>query len=135
MVKMAKMTRLTLAFFLAATLASACTQIELPAKQLLRGSELVFRGTVEAQRFSVGGGETLVFHVTRVWKGHVPETFEMAVNPMSGGCTRPFNKTLDVGTDLMIFADHSMGEREFSASAEPPTDKRLQQLGPGRKPK
>ena len=127
------LTRLLLALCIPAAAAYACTEVWLPTKQVKRHSEFVFRGTLTAQTFT-NGNEVLAFHVTRVWKGRVPETFELPVNPLAGGCTHLFASRVAIGTEFVIFA----GKTAFTGdevSARSPDAQWLQELGPGRKPK
>ena len=128
------LTRLLLAICISAA-AYACTEVWLPLKQAKRNSEFVFRGTLTAQTFPEGR-EILAFHVTRVWKGRVPETFEIAVNPLAGGCTHPFASRVSIGTEFVIFAGKTgLPGDEYAVGARSPDAQWLQELGPGRKPK
>ena len=129
------LTRLLLALCIPAAAAYACTDVELPLKQARRGAEFVFRGTITAQTFT-DGREVLAFHVTRVWKGRVPETFEIAVNPLAGGCTHPFASRVAIGTEFVIFAGKTgLAGNEYAVGASSPDAQWLKELGAGRKPK
>jgi hypothetical protein len=129
--------RLLLALWIPAAVAYACTDVEVPVKQAKRGSEFVFRGTITAQTFT-DGREVLAFHVTRVWKGRVTETFEIPVNSLISGCNSPFRSRVEIGTEFVIFAGRASlpgGEYAIGARRTENADQWLQELGPGRKPK
>jgi hypothetical protein len=93
------LTKFLLALCISAGGASACTEVELPVKQAKRHSNMVFRGVVTAQTFSSDGSQTVIFRVSRVWKGRVRETLQIPVNPMTG-CTNLFRSTVEVGSEF-----------------------------------
>ena|ERR1700722_1052479 len=131
------LTRLLLALCILAAATYACEDIELPLKQARRGSEFVFRGTLTAQTFTEGR-EVLAFHVTRVWKGRVAETFEIPVNALISGCNSPFLLRVEIGSEFVIFAGRtpfSGGEYAVGARRMENAGPWLQEIGPGRKPK
>jgi hypothetical protein len=127
-----------LALCISASVASACTDVELPFKQVKRNAEMIFRGTVTAQTFSGDGIETVSFRVSRVWKGRVFETLQIPVNPMTG-CTNAFRSKVEIGSEFLIFAGKESDRDEYPISPIAiPSDyanKKIQELGPGRKPK
>jgi hypothetical protein len=112
----------------------------LPFKQVKRNAGMIFRGTVTAQTFSFSGNgiQTVSFRVSRVWKGRVLETLKIPVNPMSG-CTNAFRSKVEIGSEFLIFAFRGLDGREYNVSPiDVPSDyadKKIQQLGAGRKPK
>ncbi len=55
------LTRLLLALCIPAAI-YACTEVELPLKQVKRGSEFVFRGTLTAQTFTEYTAVCFAFH-------------------------------------------------------------------------
>jgi hypothetical protein len=129
--------RLLLALFIPAAASYACTDIELPLKQVKRGAEFVFRGTITAQTFT-DGREVLAFHVTRVWKGPVTETFEIPVNALISGCNSPFRSRVEIGSEFVIFAERTPlpgGEYRVGSRLTENAGQWLQELGTGRKPK
>lgn len=132
------LTRFLLALCISAGAASACTDVELPFKQVKRNAEMIFRGTVTAQTFSGDGVQTVSFRVSRVWKGRVLETLQIPVNPMSG-CVNAFRSKVEIGSEFLIFAGKESDGHEYVVSpiAIPSdyADKKIQQLGPGQKPK
>jgi len=128
--------RFLLALCVSTGVASACTDIELPFKQIKRNSEMIFRGTVTAQTFTSDGSQTVAFRVSRVWKGRVSEALEIPVNPMTG-CVNPFRSKVEIGTEFLIFAWKAFDGHEYAVYAIHTNyaDQKLQQLGSGRKPK
>jgi hypothetical protein len=67
-------------------------------------SEVVFQGTIEGFRGS-GADRTVMFRVSRVWKGRVGPTFEMPAIETSGGlCTAFWSGLLAVGNELVVYA-------------------------------
>jgi len=65
----------------AASLGVACTSIALPVKELRKGAQVVFRGTISEYRDSAEGYKIAVFQVSRVWKGHVGNIVEISTFP------------------------------------------------------
>jgi hypothetical protein len=131
------LTKFLLALCISVRAASACEEVELPFRQVKRNAEMIFRGTVTAQTFSGDGVETVSFRVSRVWKGRVFETLKIPVNAMTG-CTNAFRSKVEIGSEFLIFAGkESDHEYPISPIAIPSdyADKKIQQLGPGRKPK
>jgi hypothetical protein len=110
----------------------------LPFKQVKRNAEMIFRGTVTAQTFSGDGIETVSFRVSRVWKGRVFETLQIPVNPMNG-CTNAFRAKVEIGSEFLVFAFKGSDGPEYPVYPigipSDYADKKIQQPGPGRKPK
>jgi hypothetical protein len=132
--------RLILAAFASTCLFAQCDDIELPAKKAKQFSEVVFRGTIE--RFGGSGdNRTVIFRVSRVWKGRVGPTFEMPAIETDGGfCNAFWRGTLVQGNELVVYSSHfPPGSNDYlpmrSKTMLVSRAKDLSQLGRGRKPK
>ena len=95
--------RFLLSLSLVAGLASACECIDLPAKDAKQAAEVVFRGTAIALRDSGKGYPIAIFRISRVWKGHVPEKFEMPVYTIS--CGTGFQLNVEVNSEFLVFGE------------------------------
>src|SRR5690349_4192471 len=69
-----------------------------------RGAEIVFRGTIIAFRQSASGDRIAVFHVSRVFNGDPPETFEMPAIEAGAACFGFSAPTLRIGKELLVYA-------------------------------
>ena len=97
--------------FAAISLFAQCDDIEISTREAKHFSEVVFQGTVEGFKGS-GADRTVVFRVSRVWKGQVGPTFEMPAIETDGGlCTAFWKGLLVVGNELVVYAS-----RPFLAS-------------------
>ena len=105
----------------------------MPAKEAMRGAELVFRGTVQ----SVDG--TAIFQVTRVWKGDVGRRLEMPGYASLSWCYAFPPRLLAVGNELLVFASRiDPGSRYYFpllCHIRLATSRNVRQLGRGHKPK
>ncbi len=98
------MARLTLVLFVSTCLFAQCDDIEVSTKHAKHFSEVVFQGRVEGFRGS-DIDRTVIFRVSRVWKGQVSPTFEMRAIETDGGfCTAFWRGLLTVGNDLVVYA-------------------------------
>jgi hypothetical protein len=81
-------------------------------------NDVVFRGTIVELRDSLGTADTyspgfimfrdlkktVIFRVSRVWKGGVGAIFEMPAVEETGACVGFESDYLKVGTDLLVYA-------------------------------
>jgi hypothetical protein len=102
---------------------------------------MVFQGTIEGFRGS-GADRTVIFRVSRVWKGRVGRTLEMPAMETDGGlCTAFWRGLLVLGNELVVYASRLPlpGSREFLPLRSKTTlvsrAKDILQLGRGHKPK
>jgi hypothetical protein len=131
--------RIALLLFLSATGGLAYDCIVVPAREAMRYCDVVFRGTIVRVRDSSEGFKVVVFHVNRVWKGQMQETFE--VGNFGGDSCNGFLPYLPLkaGDELLVYAHRLSADSEyFPLTCN--TDlveraKDIQKLGPGRKPK
>ena len=72
-----------------------------------KNAGIVFRGTITAFRDSSNGERFAVFRVIRVWKGKVPETFEMLAFEEQAACIGFWSPFLTIGKDLLVYAFQS----------------------------
>jgi hypothetical protein len=134
--------RFVLALFTSVSFSTAqCDDVEISTQQAKRSSEVVFQGTIEAFG-GTGSDRTVMFRVSRVWKGQVGRTFEMPAIETSGGlCTAFWEGMLVIGNELVVYASHlpSLGSSEYFPLRSKTTlvsrAKDLSQLGRGHKPK
>ena len=133
--------RFLVVLFTSTCLLAQCDDIEVSAKKAEHFSELVFQGTIEG--FSSSGlDRTVVFRVSRVWKGQVGPTFQMPAIETDGGlCTAFWRGLLVVGNELVVYASRlpSSNMREYFPLRGKTTLVRsardIGQLGRGHKPK
>ena len=125
---------------LMASVAVACDCVELPAKVAKASAEIVFRGTVTSLRDSGKGYPMAVFRVARVWKGNVPETYEMAARKELFGCIG-FVAPVEIGSEFLVYAgriDRSIGSEYIPQPCQTKLTKdaegQLRALGRGRSP-
>jgi len=131
---------------IASTYACDCSDPGVQRKS--SSSDLIFRGTITALRdasklagikFTKDTGKIVVFRVTRVWKGDVPQTFEMPAVEETSMCIGFWPDFLKVGADLLVYASRSGGPDYdtsicgFHMLAK--NSKDLRKLGPGEEPK
>ena len=96
--------RLAFVLFASACLFAQCDDIEISVKQAKHISEVVFQGTVESFKGS-GFDRTVIFRVSRVWKGQVGRTLEMPAIETDGAMCNAFWKgLLAVGNELVVYA-------------------------------
>ena len=142
--------RLSFLVLLAIGRCYACSCKE-PSVQAKRDhAEIIFRGTIielhdsskpadTAVGFAHDTGKVVVFKVTRVWKGHVGETFEMPGIEETSACIGFWPDFLKIGQDLLVYATH-FGRSDYLTSIcgnhKPAKDseKDFTELGPGNEP-
>ena len=107
--------RLVFVLFTSAYLFAQCDDVELSTREAKHLSEVVFQGTIEAFTGSVTE-RTVMFRVSRVWKGRVGPTFEMPAIQTDGGmCTAFWRGLLAVGNELVVYASRRFipGGKEY----------------------
>jgi hypothetical protein len=133
--------RLLVVLFTSTCLLAQCDDVEISAKQAKHSSELVFQGTIEGLKGS-GVDRTVMFRVSRVWKGQVGPRFEMPAIETDGGlCTAFWRGLLVVGNELVVYASRlpSSNTKEYlplrgkTTLVSRATD--IAQLGRGHRPK
>ena len=98
------MVRLVFVLFTPAYLFAQCDDVEISTKKAKHLSEVVFQGTIEGFRGS-GTDRTVMFRVSRVWKGRVGPISEMPAIETDGGlCTAFWRGLLAVGNELVVYA-------------------------------
>jgi len=135
------MMRLVFVLFMSAYLFAQCDDVEVSTKEARHLSEVVFQGTIEGFRGS-DTDRTVMFRVSRVWKGRVGPTFEMPAIQTDGGlCTAFWRGLLAVGNELVVYASRRFmpGGKEYlplrSKSTLVSRAKDISALGRGHKPK
>jgi len=136
------MVRLALVLFASTCLFAQCDDIEVSTKEAKHFSEVVFQSTVEGFKGS-GADRTVIFRVSRVWKGQVGPTFEMPAIETEGGlCTAFWKGLLAVGNELVVYASRpylSAGIKDLlpirSKTTLASRAKDISALGRGHKPK
>lgn len=125
-----------------------CTEPSVEAKRDY--AEIIFRGTIVELRdsskpadispgFARDTKKVVVFKVTRVWKGHVGQTFEMPGIEETSACIGFWPDFLKVGQDLLVYASR-FGSSDYRTSIcgrhKPAKDaeKDFKTLGPGKEP-
>ena len=125
-----------------------CTEPSVEAKR--SHAELIFRGTIielrdasqTANTYSVLTRyikKTVVFRVSRVWKGNVGQTFEMPAVEETSACIGFWPAFLKVGQDLLVYAGR-FGGAEYLTSIcgnhKPAMSagEDFRALGPGKEP-
>jgi len=134
--------RLVFVLFTSAYLFAQCDDVELSTREAKHLSEVVFQGTIEAFTGSVTE-RTVMFRVSRVWKGRVGPTFEMPAIQTDGGmCTAFWRGLLAVGNELVVYYASRRfipGGKEYlplrSKSTLVSRAKDISALGRGHKPK
>jgi hypothetical protein len=113
-------------------------------------ADIIFRGTIVELRDSSKPAEltpgfahdtkkVVVFKVTRVWKGHVGQTFEMPGIEETSACIGFWPGFLKVGQDLLVYASH-FGTSDYLTSIcgrhKPAKNagEDFKTLGPGKEP-
>lgn len=100
----ALMARLVFVLFASMLVFGQCDDIEISTKEAKHHSEVVFQGTVEGFKGS-GIDRTVIFRVSRVWKGQVGPTFEMPALQTGGErCDAFWEGLLVVGNELVVYA-------------------------------
>jgi hypothetical protein len=135
---------------LTGTIASPCGCIEAPVRSKFDHANIVFRGTiVELKAVAVGTGlssgfgndtgKTVVFRVTRVWKGEVAETFSMPEFLETSACIGFWPSYVKVGNELLVYA-REFGKGSYVTSIcgshklVKDAEKDFKELGDGRPP-
>ena len=133
--------RFLVALFTATCLLAQCDDVYVSPKQAKRFSEVVFQGTIAGFKGS-GLDRTVVFRVSRVWKGPVGPILEMPAIETDGElCIAFWRGLLVVGNELIIYASHlpSSNRNEYlplrGKSILVSRAEDISQLGKGRKPK
>jgi hypothetical protein len=128
------MVRLALVLFASTCLFAQCDGIEVSTKEAKYFSEVVFHGTVEGFK-GARADRTVIFRVSRMWKGQVGPTFEMpAIETECGLPTAFWKGLLAVGNELVVYASRpylSAGIKDLLPSRA----KDISALGRGHKPK
>jgi len=123
------------------SLFAQCDDVYISAKQAKRASGVVFQGTIVGFKGSEVD-RTVVFRVSRVWKGRVGVTFEMPAIETTGSlCNAFWSGALVLGNELVVYAYHDpfffkgkyVPIRQKSVPVSSAKD--INRLGPGRKPK
>jgi hypothetical protein len=132
--------RFVLVLFASACLFAQCDDVEISVKQARHASEVVFQGTIDAFR-GTGADRTVIFRVSRVWKGRVGTTFEMPAIETDGSlCTAFWRGLLVPANELVVYASRFPWtvKREYlplrSRTALVSRARDLSQLGRGHKP-
>jgi len=127
--------------FASTCLFAQCDDVEVSTKEAKHVSEVVFQGTIEAFRGS-GIDRTVIFRVSRVWKGQVGPIFEMPAIQTDGGlCIAFWRGLLAVGNELVVYASRRFipDGKEYlplrSKTACASRAKDIGALGRGHKPK
>ncbi len=129
------------ALFACTCVLAQCDDVYVSPKQAKRFSEVVFQGTIAGFKGS-GVDRTVIFRVSRVWKGPVGPTFEMPAIETDGGvCSAFWKGLLVVGNELVVYAsrlpvsnrNECFPMRGKSILVSRATD--ISQLGRGHKPK
>jgi uncharacterized protein YihD (DUF1040 family) len=125
-----------------------CREPSVAAKR--NDADLVFRGTIVELRKStkptnIRGGfgrdrkETVVFRVSRVWKGQVSQMFEMRAIEETAACVGFWPPLLKLGEDLLVYAKRIQGSdylTDICGNHKPAEDagNDFKILGPGQEP-
>jgi hypothetical protein len=127
----------------------ACSCREITVKEASDHADVVFRGTIVSFRDSAkdfgipgvfkGTKKLAVFHVTRVWKGDVGQTFEMPAVEELAACTGFWSKFLKEDTELLVYANRARRDSEYYTSictrtALASKSKDYEELGSGKEP-
>jgi len=97
------MVRLGILLLASSSVFAQCDEVAVSAKKAKHFSEVVFQGTIEG--FSGSGTDrTVIFRVSRVWKGRVGPTFEMPALESDGMCTAFYRGLLAVGNEVVVYA-------------------------------
>lgn len=104
--------RLPALLLLASGLCYACDGDEESVQVKRHYADIIFRGTIVELRdaskpaplFGYDTKKTVVFRVSRVWKGQVGQTFEMPGVTETSDCTGFSPELLKVGEDLLVYA-------------------------------
>lgn len=87
-----------------ASLFAQCDDVAISTALAKHNSEVVFQGTIEGFNGS-GANRTVIFRVSRVWKGRVGPTIEvLAIETDGSFCTAFWRGLLTVGHELVVFA-------------------------------
>jgi hypothetical protein len=128
--------------------AFACTCLSHPVRTKRKNSDIIFRGTIVELRGTVKSttpnlaldmGKTVVFKVSRVWKGKVGTTVEMHAWAETSGCVGFNENYLVVGNELLVYASGKAGQYSTDICGDHmltnDAAKDLAELGPGREPR
>jgi hypothetical protein len=133
--------RFVLVFLTSISLFAQCDDVYISAKDAKRGSGVVFQGTIVGFNGS-GADRTVVFRVSRVWKGRVGPKFEMPAVETGGSlCNAFWEGVLAKGNELVVYAsrDRFFFKGQYlpirQKSVPISNAKDIDQLGPGHKPK
>jgi hypothetical protein len=111
--------RLPALLLLASGLCHACDCSEPSVRDKREDADIIFRGTIVELRdstkplpssFFQDEKKTVVFRVSRVWKGQVGQSFEMPGITETSACIGFWPPFLNVGEDLLVFANRAGGE-------------------------
>ena len=87
------------------------------------------------QRDASVGHMIAIFNVRRVWKGDVPQIFEMPAKRETGDCEGFVPDFLRTGVDLLVYAFNNQGRYSVASCSRTnfaATTKDFRELGPGR---
>jgi hypothetical protein len=104
---MGMLVRLVFALLMSVHLFAQCDDVAISTKEARHASDVVFQGVIEGFR-DAGKSRTVIFRVSRVWKGQVGPTFEMPAIETTGGlCTAFWKGQLGLGNELVVFASRN----------------------------
>lgn len=132
---------------LASGLCHACSCSEQSVQVKRDRAQIIFRGTIVelrefsklARLFGHDTKRTVVFRVSRVWKGQVGQTFEMPAVEERAACIGFTSHLLKVGEDLLVYALR-FGGPEYATSIcgnhkrATDAEQDFKTLGPGQEP-
>jgi hypothetical protein len=142
--------KLSALLLLALGLCHACDCTEPSVEARRDRAELIFRGTIVELRDSFKSADiapgfardtrkTVVFRVSRVWKGQVGQTFEMPGIEETSACIGFWPDFLKVGEDLLVYASRYGGSGYRTSicgnhKRAKDAKKDFKTLGPGKEP-
>jgi hypothetical protein len=138
---MAFLLRLAIVFCACACLARPCDCAgTLTVNEAKKLAAVVFRGTITALRNSDSGERSVVFRVTRVWKGNVSEIFEMPAFEETTACLGFRPSFLSIGNELLVYASPEGSPpayftRGCTRTALAKNSKDFEKLGRGKTPR
>jgi hypothetical protein len=142
--------KVSVLLLLAVSICAACDCSEQSVEAKRDFADIIFRGTIVQLRktskssdISVGFGrdlkETVVFRVSRVWKGQVGQVFEMRAIEETSVCWGFWPDFLKVAEDLLVYAKSVQGSEYLTSicgNHKPAkiSEKDFKILGPGKEP-
>ena len=98
---------------LAGSFAQACDCLAPTAFAARKSAGIIFRGKIMGFRDTGRGTPMVVFAVDRVWKGNVPQTFEMPAVKETTGCFGFWPTFLEIGKNLLVYAYQINGKGDY----------------------